>query len=99
VEVDYTKENLAFDQYLVKRKEEGEEGLSKIEEELHKMGRYKPAMYTAFISYDAPNAYGTLIRGIARCSYLSIEGGVDDLSRYSIKVNGKSSLERLKEVL
>ncbi|MGV8856457.1 MAG: hypothetical protein ACOH2L_17655 [Devosia sp.] len=55
-----------------------------------------PAWLTTYVEYDAPNAYGTPIRGTIECKYLSKDSSPRDASRYDIVVNGKTLLEWLK---
>lgn len=99
VEVAYAREPLSPDRYLAKRQEDGEEELPDFIRKMVEEGRYKSAYYTAFVSHDAPNAFGTLIRGASKCTYLSREGDLESLDKMSIRINGKNFLERLKEML
>lgn len=78
------------------------EGLSAIiQEALMKdfdRGHVKPVMYEALITYDAPNAYGTLIRGISRCQYPISDGDASRADRLSV-VDGETNTEWLRKQL
>jgi hypothetical protein len=52
-----------------------------------------PAKFTAFIEYDAPNAYGTPVRGVAMCEYYSDDGNFTYYDRHRVIVDGKDSFE------
>nr|DAH84804.1 MAG TPA: hypothetical protein [Caudoviricetes sp.] len=56
-------------------------------------GGSKPVVLTSYITYDAPNAYGALIRGTIECEYASTDGGQSDAREYSVLVDGKTSLQ------
>lgn len=46
-----------------------------------------PTMFTLFIKYDAPNAYGTPIRGISECKYASISSSKSGAADYPVVVD------------
>jgi hypothetical protein len=67
-------------------------------------GQDKPSKLRAFITYDAPNAFGTPIRGTSECEYVSNSGKEDsdrNFYRLLVKVDGDDQnswlVKRLKE--
>lgn len=63
----------------------------------------KPTIFSLIIRYDAPNAYGTLIRGISACDYFDRNGDASTAAYYSVEVDGKSSSDwshdRVRELI
>ncbi len=60
-------------------------------------GRYRPALASISISYDAANAYGTPVRGHAVCEAFSDTADYSHASAWFVKVNGKTHTEWLLE--
>ena len=60
-------------------------------------GAVKPVRYTLRISYDAPNAYGTPIRGVSRCEYASAFGGDSTASEFTVRIDGDTDMEWRKK--
>lgn len=60
-------------------------------------GRELPVEFTQYIEYDAPNAYGTLIRGLAECKYVSRSGRESGASEFTVRVDGRTKTEYLLE--
>ncbi len=58
-----------------------------------------PKKLSAFITYDAPNAYGTPIRGVSACEYLTVDGQVDDNAKYEIQVDQLTHLQWYRKQL
>ncbi|MCH4560325.1 hypothetical protein [Mesorhizobium jarvisii] len=46
-----------------------------------------PTMFTLFIEYDAPNAYGTPIRSTSMCQYASISSSKSNASDFAVVVD------------
>ncbi|MDC7742840.1 hypothetical protein [Rhizobium binxianense] len=63
----------------------------------------KPTIFSLIITYDAPNAYGTLIRGMSSCDYFDRNGDASTAAYYSVEVDGKSSSDwshdRVRELI
>jgi len=55
--------------------------------------------YAVTISYDAQNGFGALLRNKATCNYFSDDGTSERASQYSVKINGLSNLEWLRQSL
>ncbi|THK34642.1 hypothetical protein EHS39_29415 [Ensifer sp. MPMI2T] len=60
-------------------------------------GNKEPTLFEIYINYDAPNAYGTLIRGLVSCEYLDDDGDKSNADSYSVKVDGKTKTEWIVE--
>lgn len=58
-----------------------------------------PVRHKLYISYDAPNAYGTLVRGLSECTYVSSDGKTTHASRFNVKIDGKTNHERLMDAV
>ncbi len=43
-----------------------------------------------FIEYDAPNAFGTAVRGLAKCEYDVPSGGGTEVSISNVRIDGKT---------
>lgn len=56
-------------------------------------GAAKPMRYILQISYDAPNAYGTPIRGVSRCEYASAFGGDSTVNEFVVSIDGDTEME------
>ncbi|MBW8320039.1 MAG: hypothetical protein K0M49_12790 [Arenimonas sp.] len=65
-------------------------------------GTAKPTEFSLLIEYDAPNAYGTMLRDVSKCEYFSMSGRVDRASWFNVKVDGQTDIEwfteRLKKI-
>ncbi|NNH45495.1 hypothetical protein HLI03_28255 [Rhizobium laguerreae] len=94
----------------VMTREEYKDYLNKTEKDANARALYmrlfnelKPTIFALIITYDAPNAYGTLIRGMAACDYFDRNGDASTAAYYSVEVDGKSSsdwsLDRVKELI
>ncbi|MBB2832310.1 UNVERIFIED_ORG: hypothetical protein GGD51_002439 [Rhizobium esperanzae] len=94
----------------VMTREEYEDYLNKTEKDANARTLYmrlfdelKPTIFSLIITYDAPNAYGTLIRSMAACDYFDNEGDASTATYYSVEVDGKSSsdwsLDRVRELI
>ena len=59
----------------------------------------KPVKFTAFIEYDAPNAYGTLVRGTTMCEFYSDNGKFNDYEDFLVIVDGKDHFEHMLEII
>ena len=55
--------------------------------------------YAVTISYDAQNGFGALLRNRATCNYFSDDGTYQRASQYTVKINGLSNLEWLRQSL
>ncbi|TPK18057.1 hypothetical protein [Mesorhizobium sp. B2-5-7] len=55
----------------------------------------QPQTLSLAIEYDAPNSFGTVLRGYADCRYESTYGK-DPISYLFVKIDGKTSLEWLR---
>lgn len=58
-------------------------------------GFYKPVKIKLLFSFDAANAFNASLRQHAVCEHFSEHGNADNVTNYSIKVNGKGFVERL----
>jgi len=54
-----------------------------------------PMKFVRFISYDAANGYGALVRSTAECDYLSADASLSHISEYDVRVDGKTEFEDL----
>jgi hypothetical protein len=92
---------LSVDEFLKKNYTDQGKDIAKEQTEsqrrLFESGAVKPAEFTALVEYDAPNAYGTLVRERVYCTHLSSNGKVEYVTSGSIKVNGKSANDRLSD--
>jgi hypothetical protein len=98
----FEKTLLSPDQYLGKLEKQGKavgNELTKFEIDALRNGRYNPAAFSGVVEYDAPNAFGTPIRGNSTCDYLSLSGNLDHLGEVNIKVNGKSMTDRVGDMV
>ncbi|THK35637.1 hypothetical protein EHS39_23705 [Ensifer sp. MPMI2T] len=62
-------------------------------------GTLDPTLFSLFISYDAPNAFGTPIRGIARCEYMNARGDDSGASEHDVMIDGKTYTDWLIEAV
>lgn len=53
----------------------------------------------AVFEFDAANVYGTPIRGLAECAYDTLDGDPKLASAFTVKVNGKTTTDRLLEAV
>lgn len=60
-------------------------------------GRVRPKIFTLVISYDALNAFGTPIRSVAQCEYVSNYGDDSQASEVTVSIDGKTYTEWLIE--
>ncbi|WP_349437410.1 hypothetical protein [Pararhizobium sp. A13] len=60
-------------------------------------GRLRPMVFTLLISYDAPNAYGTPVRGIASCEYVGSYTDDSHASEYTVSLDGQTQTQWLIE--
>ncbi|AFL51372.1 hypothetical protein ABIE78_002802 [Sinorhizobium fredii] len=60
-------------------------------------GQVSPKVFTVIISYDAPNAYGTPIRSVAHCEYISNYGDDSQASEVTVSIDGQTYMEWLIE--
>lgn len=98
IDLSYQKNYLSPDQYILKRKQQKESAeLSQIQIEALRDGSRKPVLFVANISYDAPNAFGTLVRNSATCDYLSKDGGLDQATKEDVRINGKNFYDRVDD--
>lgn len=58
-------------------------------------GDSNPTLFIKFFSYDAANAYGTPVRGVSKCEYISNDGENGDISRQWLLVDGETHAEWL----
>ncbi|MES0168054.1 hypothetical protein NKJ87_19025 [Mesorhizobium sp. M0027] len=63
------------------------------------VGKNPPTKFTLFISYDAPNAYGTPVRGLSMCEYRSISASKSNAAWYSVIVDNFTQTGWLKDQL
>lgn len=54
-----------------------------------------PTLFQMLIEYDAPNAYGTLVRGNQICDYLGTKAEFAAASDFFIRIDGKTRIEWL----
>lgn len=57
----------------------------------------KPMKFGLLISYDAPNAFGTKVRGKDACEYSDVYGDEKGANEFTVKINGKTYTETLLE--
>jgi len=59
-----------------------QQGYAQLEKELNVMrfAKQTPVVHSLDIEYDAPNAYGAIVRGRTHCSYTAYSGAGADLS-------------------
>lgn len=71
-------------------------GLMSLQIRALRNGQSKPPIkYSALITYDSANEFGTLIRDKATCDLVSSDGEVNHIDESSVRVNGETSIERL----
>ncbi|MER9449326.1 hypothetical protein [Mesorhizobium sp. M0254] len=56
-----------------------------------------PTKFTLFITYDAPNAYGTPVRGLSMCEYRSLSASKSGAAWYSVIVDNFTQTGWLRE--
>ncbi|WCA60301.1 hypothetical protein G6M16_007230 [Agrobacterium tumefaciens] len=85
---------LSRDEYLMRMRDDGVSS-AEMQANLRSFddGRDKPTIFRRFISYDASNAYGVPVRGTTECEYLSSRGDESSVSKFSVRVNGKTGTE------
>lgn len=94
VEVTEYNNPISIDEYVAIRRAEKSE-LLKFEIDYMKNSNKQPTRHIAFISYDAPNAYGTLVRGTSQCEYVTSDGDASRASEILVKIDGKTNTDRL----
>ncbi|TGT42615.1 hypothetical protein [Mesorhizobium sp. M8A.F.Ca.ET.165.01.1.1] len=89
VEITESQQPLTLDEYLKDHrvKTEDERVLYTQIYNLDAAGKDPPTMFTLYIKYDAPNAYGTPIRGISECQYASSSSSKSHASDFSVVVD------------
>ncbi|MGD9918002.1 MAG: hypothetical protein AB7U46_08275 [Paenirhodobacter sp.] len=60
-------------------------------------GRAKPTNFQVFITFEAANAFGTPVSGLSLCEYYSAFGDDTYASKFSVKIDGKTSTDWLIE--
>jgi hypothetical protein len=72
-----------------------------LDQEIQEMKTQKttPIEYKLYIEYDAPNGFGTLIRAISDCTYVSRNGSFSSFLEYDVKVDGMDKLEYLSDAI
>jgi hypothetical protein len=53
----------------------------------------KAVLMTTFIDYDAPNSFGTPVRGLAMCEYVSRPEDTNDIDTMRLKLDGQTSMQ------
>ncbi len=53
----------------------------------------------ALFEYEAANAYGTPLRLFAKCTYDSLDGDASGAHQLTVRIDGKTSTERLKDAI
>lgn len=61
-------------------------------------GTLKPILHSAFVSYDADNAYGTAIRGLSQCTYFD-GAGDGKIMDFKVTVDGDTHSDYLIKAL
>jgi hypothetical protein len=84
-----------YQAYLVKDEASADE--IEFKTRMFDQGLYQPTVFTIYIHYDAPNAYGTPIRDLASCEYFDDDADESNASSYSVKVNGKTKTDWIVE--
>ena len=60
----------------------------------------QPKLFQLFIEYDAPNSYGTPIRDVAECTYISkYDGSVEEVEEWNVKIDGETRVQRAMRIL
>ena len=90
---------MTSDEWLAHREARGYPAASSIEMDGLKNGTIRPLKNQAFIEYDAPNSFGTLIRGTASCEYVSREGSSLSPSTLDVLINGETNHERIMKAV
>lgn len=98
IDVKSFSDNLTVEQYAAHQKKHGLETTPFELELIEKSGK-PPVRFTAYVEYDAPNAFGTPVRGTEVCEYVSSDGTLKWLSEVNILVGGKTKTERLTDQL
>ncbi|MEY9198321.1 hypothetical protein [Sinorhizobium sp. BJ1] len=62
-------------------------------------GDLSPTQFTLIISYDAPNAYGTPIRGIVQCEYVDIGGDESRAHEVTVEIDGQTYTDWLTDAI
>jgi len=73
--------------------------MTKTQERSISEGRSRPTRFEAFIKYEAANAYGTPVAGLSMCEYFSSSGTLEYANKTNVKIDGKTSTERLIDSL
>ncbi|MER8913741.1 hypothetical protein NKI32_07865 [Mesorhizobium sp. M0761] len=58
-----------------------------------------PVMFKKYIKYDADNAYGTPIRGLAECTLLAENGKESSASVFDVRLDGTTKTEYLTKLI
>ncbi|TIW75419.1 MAG: hypothetical protein E5V42_00545 [Mesorhizobium sp.] len=89
VEITESQDPLSLDDYLKARsvKTDDERVLFTRIYNMDAAGNDPPTMFTQYIRYDAPNAYGTPIRSISICQYPSMSSSRSNAADYSVIVD------------
>lgn len=100
VSINRYEDILTRDQYkkIVDQKYSDNPTLKEYEIKLFDEGRINPKKIMLFIESDAANVYGTPIRSTDKCEYIS-ENGEEPTSYLSVKLNGKTYTDWLKEAI
>lgn len=62
-----------------------------------KQRNFLPQRFREFITYDAANGFGTPIRGVSECDYVSLSGDTAGANDLTVMVDGKNKLDYLDE--
>ena len=60
-------------------------------------GRIKPTLLRAYMEYDAPNAFGVMIRGLSVCEKLTDDGSEANIIPQLVRIDGKTHTRWLLE--
>ncbi|MEO5323077.1 hypothetical protein PV773_07120 [Mesorhizobium sp. CC13] len=99
VEISDSKEPMSLDTYL-KMESASDQSAVNLYTQMYKDAVARgdqPTVFTSFITYDAPNAYGTPVRGIVACAYSSSDGSKSSASEFNVQIDGLTHIRWLAD--
>ncbi|WP_155272726.1 hypothetical protein [Bordetella hinzii] len=96
INVEYVTRELTYEAYTQYIGKEAASKLYKTQIDALKSGKDNPVLLQAKVEFDAPNAFGTAVRGTSICEYVVVGKGQKVIIPL-IKVNGKTKTDMLAD--
>ncbi len=96
INVEYVTRELTYEAYTQYIGKEATSKLYKTQIDALKSGKNNPLLLQATVEFDAPNAFGTPVRGMSICEYV-VTGKGQKVIAPLIKVNGKTKTDLLAD--